>query len=170
MTYQLFPYDRDVADVPWLDDREQRAWRGYLASHTRLMGHLTRQLQRDTGLSDGDYAVLVNLSETPGERLRAFQLGQAMQWEKSRLSHHLTRMTARGLVAREECPSDGRGAYVVLTATGRAAIEGAAPLHVQEVRRLFVDALSGDQLDALGDICDALRRRLDAAGDSDPCC
>jgi DNA-binding MarR family transcriptional regulator len=170
MTYQLFPYDRAVADIPWLSDREQRAWRGYIEAHTRLMGHLSRQLQRDTGLSEGDYAVLVNLSETPGERLRAFELGRAMQWEKSRLSHHLTRMAARGLVAREECASDGRGAYIVLTRAGRAAIEAAAPLHVQEVRRLFVDALSSDQLDALADIADALRARLDTAGDSDPCC
>jgi DNA-binding MarR family transcriptional regulator len=159
-----------VADIPWLDEREQRTWRGFIETHSRLMAHLSRHLQRDTGLSEGDYAVLVNLSETPDERLRAFELGRAMQWEKSRLSHHLTRMATRGLVAREECASDGRGAYVVLTTAGRAAIEAAAPLHVQEVRRLFIDALSGDQLEALADISDALRRRLDAAGDPDPCC
>jgi DNA-binding MarR family transcriptional regulator len=158
-----------VADIPWLDEREQRAWRGYLDTHTRLIGHLSRQLQRDTGLSEGDYGVLVNLTEAPAERLRAFELGRAMQWEKSRLSHHLSRMTARGLVGREECPSDGRGAYVVLTPAGRAAIESAAPLHVREVRRLFVEALDGDQLDALADISDALRRRLDTAGTIDPC-
>ena len=158
-----------MPDIPWLDDREQRAWRGYLDTHTRLIGHLSRQLQRDTGLSEGDYAVLVNLTEAPDERLRAFELGRAMQWEKSRLSHHLTRMAARGLVQREECASDGRGAFILLTPAGRAAIETAAPLHVREVRRLFVEALSGDQLETLAEISDALRRRLDTAGTTDLC-
>jgi DNA-binding MarR family transcriptional regulator len=158
-----------VADIPWLDEREQHAWRAYIEAYRRLLAHLGRHLQRETGLSDGDYAVLVNLSEAPGDRMRAFELGRAMQWEKSRLSHHLTRMAARGLISREECPSDGRGAYVVLTPAGRVAIEAAAPLHVREVRRLFVDALSGQQLDALAEISDTLRRQVDALGDSDAC-
>ena len=149
-------------DDAWLDDREQGVWRAFIQVHARLFACLSRQLQRDTGLSEGDYEVLVNLSEAPEQRLRSFELSAAIQWEKSRLSHHLTRMQGRGLVDRQECPTDGRGAFVVLTAAGRQAIEAAAPLHVAEVRRLFLDTLTPEQLDALGEISQALRRGLDA--------
>jgi DNA-binding MarR family transcriptional regulator len=101
------------------------------------------------GLSHADYAVLVELSEAPEGCLRAFQLGRALRWEKSRLSHHLKRMEARGLVCREDCAEDGRGSEVALTADGRAAIEAAAPAHVEDVRRLMIDQLTPEQLEVL---------------------
>jgi DNA-binding MarR family transcriptional regulator len=130
-----------------------------------LQQHLTprvaRELQRETGLSGADYEVLVQLSEAPGDRLRAFELSGLTQWEKSRLSHHITRMAERGLVKRESCPTDNRGAFVVMTAAGRRAIEAAAPLHVEHVRRWFINALTPEQLDALAEISDAVMATLD---------
>ncbi len=126
----------------------------------RLSGRVARDLQRETGLSGADYEVLVNLSEAPEGRLRAFQLGGATGWEKSRLSHHITRMEDRGLVRREACATDSRGAFVVLTVAGREAIEAAAPRHVEHVRRWFVDALTPAQLDALADISDVILAKL----------
>ncbi|MDQ6796509.1 MAG: MarR family transcriptional regulator [Actinomycetota bacterium] len=152
---------------PWLSRREQRAWRTFLTMQRRLSGRVARELQRETGLSGADYEVLVNLSEAPEGRLRAFQLGMVTGWEKSRLSHHITRMEDRALVRRASCPTDNRGAYVVLTAEGRKAIEAAAPLHVEHVRRWFVDALTADQLDALADISDTILAEL--GDDPDPC-
>lgn len=146
----------------WLDAREDRAWRGYTRMQALLSARLHRNLLRETGLSLSDYEVLVHLSEAPQGQLRAFQLGNALQWEKSRLSHHLTRMEGRGLVRRQECSTDGRGAFVVLTPTGRAAIEAAAPVHVADVRDAFIDVLTPDQLDVLVDISDAVLRRLSA--------
>src|SRR4051812_13899364 len=79
-------------------------------------------------------------------RLRMFELVDNLQWEQSRLSHHVARMQRRGLVAREECTSDKRGAFVVLTDAGRDAIEKAAPGHVDTVRRLVFDGLSAEQV------------------------
>jgi DNA-binding MarR family transcriptional regulator len=128
--------------------------------HTELLRHLNRQLQRDTDLSLPDYEVLVHLSEAPSGRMRAFELAGALRWEKSRLSHHLTRMERRGLITREECLTDTRGADVVVTGAGRAAIETAAPRHTQEVRRLFVDALTTEQLDALAELSEGVLARL----------
>ena len=157
--------DQAEAGPQWLDDREQRAWRGLLTMQAQLAGRLRRSLQRDAGLSDADYQVLVELSEAPTCRLRVFELVRALQWEKSRVSHHLRRMEERGLVERAECPTDGRGAFVVLTPTGRAAIEAAAPRHVAEVRRAFLDVLSPPQLDALGDITSAVLANLALADD-----
>ena len=136
----------------------------------RLNTQVNRELQRETGLSGADYEVLVNLSEAPDGRLRPFELGRATEWEKSRLSHHLTRMEERGLVKREACPTDNRGAHIVLTAKGRKAIEAAAPLLVSHVRRLFVEALTPEQLDALADIAETVIAKLGDGPDACPPC
>jgi DNA-binding MarR family transcriptional regulator len=149
-----------VSETRWLDEREARAWRGYTRMQVQLAARLHRNLLRATGLSLPDYEVLVHLSEAPEGRLRSFQLSAALQWEKSRLSHHLTRMQRRGLVARRECETDGRGAFVVLTPTGRTAIEAAAPAHVADVRAALIDALTPAQLDALAEISDAVLARM----------
>jgi DNA-binding MarR family transcriptional regulator len=157
-----------MEETRWLDEREARAWRRFITMQAQLRARMARQLQRDSGLSEADYEVLVQLSEAPCARQRVFELGQATQWEKSRLSHHLTRMAQRGLVARESCPTDSRGAFVVLTDAGRRAIERAAPQHVEHVRQWFIDALTPEQLDALADMADAVLERLAEDGD-DPC-
>jgi len=149
-----------VTGPRWLDDREQQAWRGYLAMQTELQAHLNRRLQADSGLSLSDFAVLVTLTDTDDGRLRAGELAEALQWEKSRLSHHLGRMQRRGLVERQECPDDARGAFVAVTDDGRRAIERAAPPHVETVRDLVFDVLAPDDVDALARISDAVLTRL----------
>ncbi|MEU7874121.1 MarR family winged helix-turn-helix transcriptional regulator [Dactylosporangium sp. NPDC049140] len=149
--------------VDWLDEREQRAWRAYLALNAEVQRRTARQLLRETGLTIAEYAVLVSLSEAPGGRLRVFQLRVAADWEKTRLTHQITRMTARGLVAREPCADDPRGAFVVLTEAGWEAVTAAAPRHVAHVRHWFFDALRPEQVDALMDIADAVLDRLPEA-------
>jgi DNA-binding MarR family transcriptional regulator len=150
-----------VADVRWLDEDEQRAWRAFQRMQSELGARLNRQLQADSGLSLADYEVLVHLTDTPEGRLRPFALQRGLQWEQSRLSHHLTRMQRRGLVTREECADDGRGAWVAITAAGRRAIEGAAPGHVAAVRRLFLDRLTADQVALLEQMSTQVLDRLD---------
>jgi DNA-binding MarR family transcriptional regulator len=148
-------------DVRWLDADEQRAWRAWLDAHARLSARLNRELQSNAGLSLSDYDVLVHLTDVPEGRLRAFELGDGLQWEKSRVSRQVTRMAARGLVTREASPEDRRGAYVTLTPEGRRAIEEAAPAHVELVRRLLFDGLSAEQVRTLATIGLAVVRRLD---------
>jgi DNA-binding MarR family transcriptional regulator len=147
-------------DTPWLSAPEQRAWRGLLHMHAELTARLGRHLQATSELSLADFEVLVALTDVPEARRRVLELGRDLQWEKSRLSHHLTRMEKRGLVAREECPSDGRGAFVVVTDAGRAAIEAAAPAHVTEVRRLVFDVLDDAEVGVLGDLTERVVERL----------
>jgi DNA-binding MarR family transcriptional regulator len=146
----------------WLTDDEQQAWRGLLRMTSQLNARMNRQLQDDYGISLADYDVLVVLSEAPAGRRRVFELADALAWEQSRVSHQLARMQGRGLVAREECPTDARGAFVVLTETGRAAIERAAPAHVETVRQLVFDGLSRDQLAALTAVSSSVLDRLQA--------
>lgn len=134
----------------WLDEREDRAWRGYRRMRRLLDLELARELTQDAGLSEADYDVLSDLSETPQGRLRLRELADRMLWSRSRLSHHLTRMQQRGLVSREECADDARGSIIALTPAGRQAIESAAPGHVAAVRRHLIDLLTPAEVEALG--------------------
>ncbi len=126
---------------------------------------LADALAEHAGLSDADYAVLVYLSESPSERVRARDLRVDLGWEKSRLSHHLTRMEQRGLVERLACPTDARGSDIVMTTEGRSAIEAAAPQHVEDVRTWFIDALTAHQLECLGSACESIVATLDEVND-----
>lgn len=150
-----------VNEVRWLNEREQRAWRGYLTMHAQLNARLHRDLQDDSGLSLADFDVLVQLTDQAEPRLRFSALAQALQWEKSRLSHHLVRMQRRGLVFREECPDDARSTDIALTERGRRTIEQAAPAHVESVRELMFDQLTAEEVDTLADIADRVLQRLD---------
>jgi DNA-binding MarR family transcriptional regulator len=98
----------------------------------------------------------VPLSEAPGGLIRARDLGRLVGWDRTRVSHQLSRMEKRGFVTREECPDEARGSMVRLTSTGRSAIEAAASEHVSTVRRLFFDPLSDDELDTLATLLDRL--------------
>ncbi len=149
--------------VRWLDERELAAWRGLQRMQAQLTAKLNRELSTDSALSLQDYTALVVLSEQPEDRLRSYELGRELGWEKSRLSHHIARMAERGLVTREKCPSDQRGLYVCLTTEGRRTLEAAAPGHVAAVRRDFIDLLNPDQLATLADITDVVVEALGCA-------
>jgi DNA-binding MarR family transcriptional regulator len=154
-----------MSEVRWLTDREERAWRSLQFMQMRLEGELARQLAAGSGLSYPDYVVLVALTDRPDGRMRLFELGAVLGWEMSRLSHHIARMVGRGLVTKERCESDRRGAYVVVTEPGRKEIETAAPGHVATVRRLFIDRLTLRQLDAIADAAEAVLAALDQPRD-----
>ncbi|WP_183096098.1 MarR family winged helix-turn-helix transcriptional regulator [Nocardioides stalactiti] len=152
-----------MSEPPWLDDEQQRTWRSWLDLNTRLFARLSRDLQATNGLSLQDYDVLVALTDVPEGSVRMRDLGVSLQWEKSRLSKHLTRMTGRGLVARRECADDRRGAFVEITEEGLAALRAAAPGHAGLVREVVFDGLSAAQVRELGAICATVLERLDEA-------
>lgn len=149
-------------DEPWLTPEQQQAWRHWIALSTALPAVLNRQLQDDSGLSLSDYDVLVALSETTDGRLRVSDLASAVGWERSRLSHHVRRMAGRGLVEREDCADDGRGAWITVTPQGASAIRDAAPGHARLVGELVFDDLDAEQLTVLESVLAAVRGR--AAG------
>jgi DNA-binding MarR family transcriptional regulator len=153
-----------ASDTPWLSDQEQHVWRGWLRLNAELSAVLQRELQDDAGLSMSDFDVLVHLTDDPHGRVRVTDLARLLLWERSRVSHHVTRMERRGLVERAECAEDGRGAFVAVTPAGRAAIEQAAPGHVRAVRRLVFDALSSEEVVRLGSVVDKVLARLDEVG------
>ena len=149
-----------MTDSGWLDEREARVWQAYRDVVRDLQSAFDRQLADDAGLSGADFALLAPLSESPEGVLRTRDLGLMVGWGRSRISHQVSRMQKRGLVVREDCADDARGSMVRLTPDGRAAIEAAAPEHVNTVRRLFFDPLSDEEVDLLGGIFERLLERI----------
>lgn len=139
----------------WLTPSQERAWRRYRRMRVLLDLQIARDLHQDSGLSEADYDVLSTLSEESGEsaesggRWRARDLAAQLLWSTSRLAHHVGRMEQRGLVERQPCPGDARGALIGLTEAGRAILREAAPPHVDSVRRNMIGLLTPDEIGAL---------------------
>ncbi len=144
----------------WLTVEQQRAWRSWLMASLLLPEQLERDLKHSHGLTNPEYEVMVRLSESPGHRLRMSELATKTQASKSRLSHQVSRMEADGLIRREECPEDRRGAYAVLTESGHQRLVEAAPEHVASVRHWLVDALSPEEFIQLGALCAQVVERI----------
>ncbi len=149
----------------WLDVREERAWRAFVDARHRVGVHLDRGLQR-SGLSGADYEVLALLSDHDGDRMPSHALRNALGWEKSRLSHQLRRMQKDGLISREPNPNDARSTMVCLSPAGRTAVEKAAPGHVADVRRNFIDLLTPAELDLLATLNERILQHLATNDDS----
>ncbi len=141
----------------WLSDEEQCTWRSFLAAISLLVDELDRELQRDARMPHTYYEILVALSEAPCRTLRMSQLADRCHSSRSRLSHAVSRLEEAGWVRREACPTDKRGALAVLTDKGFAALEAAAPGHVDAVRRHLFDVLTPEQVKQLGEISRAIR-------------
>jgi DNA-binding MarR family transcriptional regulator len=156
----------------WLNDCERETWLAFLFATRLFWEEVERDLQRDAQLPFGYYEILVILSNAPDRTLRMSELADATQSSRSRLSHAVARLEAEGWTRREDCPTDRRGALAVLTDKGFAALEGAAPLHVESVRQHLFDQLTRRQQDQLREICDQLLAHLEplasARGDSRP--
>ena len=149
-----------------LTSAELRTWRDFIETVQALSLRLDGRLQSESSLSQGDYRVLLALSEADGHRMRPSELAAVIGWERSRLSHHLGRMEKRGLIGRDPCATDGRCAEVVLAAHGSDCFRRATIPHLRAVRELFIDALTPEQLAATDDIVGTLRRHLDQSRES----
>src|SRR3954465_3353330 len=163
MTTQVSPSSQRAVPAdgpPWPDREEQQAWRAWLFSTMLLQDRLDRELTHETGISHAYYEILVALSETPERQMRMSELADRCLSSRSRLSHAVSRLEERGWVRRQVCPEDGRGQLAVLTDEGFAALEAAAPVHVEGVRTHLFDQLSAEQIAAMRDIGETLLRHL----------
>jgi DNA-binding MarR family transcriptional regulator len=149
----------------WLNPRELRAWRAFIDARHQVGVQIERGLQ-ESGLSGADYEVLALLSDHDGDRMPSHQLRNALGWEKSRLSHQLRGMEKGGLISREPNPADARSTMVCLLPVGRTAIEKAAPGHVADVRRNFIDLLTPVELDLLATLNERILQHLATNDDS----
>jgi DNA-binding MarR family transcriptional regulator len=141
---------------------ELATWRLFVETTERLRSVMGSRLQLEAGMSTGDYGVLLSLGEADDHRLRSSELAVNVGWERSRLSHHLGRMEQRGLISREDCATDNRGAEIVLTPAGADAFRRASAPHLHAIQELFVSALSAEQLESAGALAASLTTHLDA--------
>ncbi len=140
----------------WLEASEQQTWRAFLSATKLVLDEVERDLQRDTGIPHTYYEILVRLSEAPERALRMSALADRSESSRSRLSHAVARLEAKGWVRREECPDDKRGQVARLTDDGFTALAEAAPLHVESVRSHVFDPLTVQQQEQLRQISQAL--------------
>jgi DNA-binding MarR family transcriptional regulator len=140
--------------------QELATWRALIDTTSELRRILGAQLQQESSLSPADYQVLLALSEAAGRRLRSSELAASIDWERSRLSHHLGRMERRGLIRRDECAADSRGAEVSLTEHGADSFRRAGAPHLRAIKKQFADALTPEQFEALAEILQALQNHL----------
>ncbi|CAN5232473.1 MarR family transcriptional regulator [soil metagenome] len=150
-----------VAEQSGLTKAEQELWRSFYSMRRSLDRAVDLQLQRDSNISASEYEVLMAIEQSADQRLRINEIAMRTSWEKSRVSHLVTRMEKRGLLLRSECPTDARGSWIGLSAAGQRAVSGALRGHVEAIRRYFFDVLgSGDaaMLDSLSE------RVIDAIG------
>jgi DNA-binding MarR family transcriptional regulator len=148
------------AEPQWLDETEMAAWRAYRVASILLEGQLHRELADTHDITLADYEVLVRLSEWPDKRMRMSQLAVEVASSKSRVSHQIARMEHAGLVSRDNCASDGRGVFAVLTDRGMDKLREAAPTHVAGVRSHVVDMLSAAEQQMLTDVFERLNVHL----------
>ncbi|WP_200303365.1 MarR family winged helix-turn-helix transcriptional regulator [Streptomyces adelaidensis] len=147
----------------WLTYEEQRTWFAYVHATTLMEDHLDRQLQRDAGMPHLYYQLLVVLSAAPQRRLRMTELAMRTKITRSRLSHAVARLEKNGWVRREDCPSDKRGQFAVLTDGGFEMLSTCAPGHVAAVRQALFDRLSPEQQKSLGEIMEIITEGLQPA-------
>ncbi len=111
---------------------------------------LEQRLQGAVGISVPDLDILMALDASPDGRLRAGELGEMLGWEKSRISHHVSRMEARALVRRVTCAEDHRGTWVEMGAAGRGALDAALPVFASHLKQSLVDVLPAEESEAIG--------------------
>lgn len=144
------PTEQAADEVPWLRRDQEEHWVALMGVISTLPPALDAQLKRDAGLNLYEYQVLVQLGESPGDSVPMSDLAMMASGSLSRLSHAVGRLERSGYVRRVACHEQGRRTAAVLTEAGRAKLEQTAPGHVREVRRLVIDALTPEQLTALG--------------------
>jgi len=152
-----------ASEISAVDDAEWALFDGFVLMHAELGRELDRRLQRDAGISQADFGLLLELFRGPEEGLRPGALGELVGWEKSRVSHQLTRMVGRGLVERVECDTDARGSMIVLTRDGRRALLRAMRGHARDIRELFLDVLEPDEKRAIAAASARVRAGLEAS-------
>jgi DNA-binding MarR family transcriptional regulator len=151
------------ATTRWLTPLEMACWRGFVETYSDLVTALEADLV-PTGLTLGDYQVLVYLSEAVDHSMRMCDLATMLQLSPSGLTRRLDGLVSAGFVARRGSEADRRVMLAQLTPTGMARLEAAAPTHVESVRQHMIDLLDEHELAAMGGAFEKVRQHLAGNG------
>jgi DNA-binding MarR family transcriptional regulator len=147
-----------------LTPEQEATWFAYMRVALRLNYEINRELQADSDLSHQDFHVLNALADSPGQRLQLSDLAVRIGWERSRVSHQVLRMEARGLLERRPSSADARATDAVLTSPGRDALRRAVPGHAALVKEMFFDGLDPSLIPPLHQALDQIHEQILARG------
>lgn len=137
-----------MENINELNEDDMRIWNMWKGSYKRIFGRVVKEMSEYTGLSEGDFGVLDRLVQFGNGKLRQQELADSMDWDKSRLSHHLTRMEKRGLVLRKPLDTD-RGVQIIVTAAGKSILDEALPIVSKAIRKHFLDLLTDEDMESI---------------------
>ena len=135
-----------------LTDLELGAWRGLLRAHAGMVRRLDAELRARHGITLTSYEALMLVGDAPSSRMRISELSGATLLSISGMSRMIDRLEREGLVRREPCEDDGRGAEVALTPSGRGRLRAARASHLSGVRAEFLERFDDDELVRLGEM------------------
>lgn len=147
----------------WLSEEEDKLWRLILTATRKVEHHIDNVLQDGHNLTTSEFAVLVSLSDSPDKEVRLRDLSAALDWDRSRTSHQVTRMEKRGLVTKQKCAGDARGIIIELTEEGERRLREAAPSHVESVREIVFDSLDSS---LVGPVAQFMQNIVDQSAES----
>ncbi|UKS25955.1 MarR family transcriptional regulator [Paenibacillus sp. HWE-109] len=145
-------------EINELNDEEMQIWNMWKGSFNRIFGRVVKEMSEHTGLSEGDFGVLDRLVQFGGGKLRQQELADSMDWDKSRLSHHLTRMEKRGLIRRKPLDAD-RGVQVIITSVGQSTLDQALPVVSKAIRKHFLDQLTDQDIESIAKLAERTKKR-----------
>lgn len=148
-----------------LSDLELGAWRGLLRASACACKQLDTELEAQQGIALSTYEVLAYVSEADGERMRMCDLAASANLSRSGLTRLIDRLERDGLIERQRCSNDARGAWAKLTVEGRDQLVSAQAVHLDALRRTFLSNLSPAEQAMLAGLPDRI-----AAADSGTCC
>lgn len=130
------------------DDETARAlklWvvltRAFLAVSARVDAHVA-----ENGLTTTEFAILeVLLHKGP---LLLGDIQRKILVTSGGITYLVDRLAEKGLVKREDCPSDRRARYAVLTPAGDALIRGMFPSHADMIAQAMAGLAADEQLAA----------------------
>lgn len=163
--------DMSVLSGPTRLTQEQLlAWRLFLRAHASVSRRLEQDLLAEHQLPLAWYDVLVQLSESPDQRVRMTDLAERVLLSRSGLTRLIDRMATAGLVERQSCPSDARGTFTALTPDGFARLRSAASVHLRGIHEYMVDQFTNEELATLATLLGRLAsHRTSTLEDADPC-
>ncbi len=141
-------------------DLNQSAWRAFHKIRITLLPPLIRHLSDECGMSEAEYQVYMGLSASENGKMKPSQLAEELGWDIARLSHQVSRMEAKGLLAKQQCPFDARSCWIGATRKGKSAFDRARPIQTREVERLFANALTNDQKRSLIEISEVIEKHV----------
>ncbi|MDQ7094742.1 MarR family transcriptional regulator [Desulfosporosinus sp. PR] len=144
-------------DTNELTVEEMRIWHLWKCSFKSIFGRVMKDMSEHTGLSDGDFGVLDRLVHLGNGKLRQQELVDSMEWTKSRLSHHLTRMEQRGLILRKPLDT-GRGVQIIITSAGKSALDSSRPVLSKAIRKHFLEQLSAQDIESITKLAERINK------------